>query len=105
MSDSKSLHCSFCKRSQHDTLKLVCGPGIHICYECVELNAQITHPETAFGKFYDRLSLSRENPDNYEDEYDKKRINFFKENLEHILIEENKEKEAIRKYFQERHSV
>lgn len=33
----KSLHCTFCGKSQHDVKKLVAGPGVFICDECVAL--------------------------------------------------------------------
>ena len=33
---AKTLHCSFCGKSEHEIAKLVAGPGgIHICDECV----------------------------------------------------------------------
>ncbi|HYS90602.1 MAG TPA: ClpX C4-type zinc finger protein, partial [Bradyrhizobium sp.] len=31
------LHCSFCRKSQHIVRKLVAGPQVFICDECVEL--------------------------------------------------------------------
>ena len=37
-SDSKNtLYCSFCGKSQHEVRKLIAGPTVFICYECVEL--------------------------------------------------------------------
>ncbi len=37
-SDSKnSLYCSFCGKSQHELRKLIAGPTVYICNECVEL--------------------------------------------------------------------
>ena len=36
--DSKStLYCSFCGKSQHEVRKLIAGPTVFICDECVEL--------------------------------------------------------------------
>lgn len=36
--DSKViLHCSFCKKSQHEVKKLVAGPNVYVCNECVKL--------------------------------------------------------------------
>ena len=35
--DSKLLHCSFCNKSQHEVRKLIAGPLVFICDECVEL--------------------------------------------------------------------
>ena len=31
------LHCSFCGRAQHQTVKLIAGPGVYICSDCVVL--------------------------------------------------------------------
>ena len=40
--DSKStLYCSFCGKSQHEVRKLIAGPTVFICNECVELCADI----------------------------------------------------------------
>jgi hypothetical protein len=36
--DSKNtLYCSFCGKSQHEVRKLIAGPTVFICNECVEL--------------------------------------------------------------------
>jgi len=32
-----TLHCSFCGKSQHDVRKLVAGPAVFICDECIDL--------------------------------------------------------------------
>ena len=39
--------CSFCGKSQFDVLKLVAGPGVYICNECVDLCDQIIADELA----------------------------------------------------------
>lgn len=31
------LHCSFCSKSQHEVRKLIAGPSVYICNECVDL--------------------------------------------------------------------
>ena len=33
----KLLYCSFCGKSQHEVRKLIAGPTVFICDECVEL--------------------------------------------------------------------
>jgi hypothetical protein len=38
---SSTLYCSFCGKSQHDVRKLVAGPKVFICDECVELCNEI----------------------------------------------------------------
>jgi ATP-dependent Clp protease ATP-binding subunit ClpX len=32
-----TLYCSFCGKSQHELRKLIAGPTVYICNECVEL--------------------------------------------------------------------
>jgi len=45
--DSKStLYCSFCGKSQHEVRKLIAGPTVFICDECVELCNDIIREET-----------------------------------------------------------
>src|SRR6266705_6673853 len=45
-SDSKNtLYCSFCGKSQHQLHKLIAGPTVHICNECVELCMDIIGEE------------------------------------------------------------
>lgn len=46
MADPKStLYCSFCGKSQHEVRKLIAGPTVFICDECVELCKDIIHEE------------------------------------------------------------
>ena len=46
-SDSKNtLYCSFCGKSQHEVKKLIAGPTVFICDECVELCMDIIREET-----------------------------------------------------------
>ncbi len=45
-SDSKNtLYCSFCGKSQHEVRKLIAGPNVFICNECVELCMDIIREE------------------------------------------------------------
>jgi ATP-dependent Clp protease ATP-binding subunit ClpX len=49
-SDTKStLYCSFCGKSQHEVRKLIAGPTVFICDECVELCNDIIREETKSG--------------------------------------------------------
>jgi len=45
MSDGKVLYCSFCGKSQHEVRKLIAGPSVFICDECVELCNDIIREE------------------------------------------------------------
>ena len=42
-----SVHCSFCGKSQDEVKKIVAGPGVYICNECVDLCKQIIDQELA----------------------------------------------------------
>ena len=52
--DSKNtLYCSFCGKSQHEVRKLIAGPTVFICDECVELCMDIIREETKGGGLKD----------------------------------------------------
>src|SRR5499427_3063716 len=41
----RTLYCSFCGKSEHQVRKLVAGPSVFICDECVELCGDIFEPD------------------------------------------------------------
>ena len=43
--DGKLLYCSFCGKSQHEVRKLIAGPSVYVCDECVELCNDIIREE------------------------------------------------------------
>ena len=43
--ENKVLYCSFCGKSQHDVKKLIAGPSVFVCDECVELCNDIMKEE------------------------------------------------------------
>lgn len=45
-SDKKSLYCSFCGKNQYEVKKLIAGPGVFICDECVEICLDIIKEES-----------------------------------------------------------
>lgn len=52
--EDKLLYCSFCGKSQHEVRKLIAGPAVYVCDECVELCNDIIKDElqdesTSFG--------------------------------------------------------
>ena len=60
---SKMLYCSFCGKSQHEVRKLIAGPSVFICDECVELCNDIIREEvqeTGESKESDRLPAPAE---------------------------------------------
>ncbi|MGE0622523.1 MAG: ATP-dependent Clp protease ATP-binding subunit ClpX [Pseudomonadales bacterium] len=59
----KLLYCSFCGKSQHEVRKLIAGPSVFICDECVELCNDIIREEVSEGgqtKQSDRLPVPQE---------------------------------------------
>jgi len=61
--DSKStLYCSFCGKSQHEVRKLIAGPTVFICDECVELCMDIIREEhkITFTKAKDGVPTPKE---------------------------------------------
>jgi ATP-dependent Clp protease ATP-binding subunit ClpX len=53
--DGKLLYCSFCGKSQHEVRKLIAGPSVFVCDECVELCNDIIREELE-----DRAEKSRD---------------------------------------------
>ena len=43
--NGKLLYCSFCGKSQHEVRKLIAGPSVYVCDECVELCNDIIREE------------------------------------------------------------
>lgn len=39
------MHCSFCGKSQHEVIKLIAGPSVYICNECIDLCGDIVKSE------------------------------------------------------------
>ena len=44
--EKEKLHCSFCGKSQHEVKKLIAGPTVFICDECVDLCTDIIKEES-----------------------------------------------------------
>jgi ATP-dependent Clp protease ATP-binding subunit ClpX len=69
-SDSKNtLYCSFCGKSQHEVRKLIAGPTVFICAECVELCTDIIGEEnkSSLTKSRDGIPTPREICKNLDD--------------------------------------
>jgi hypothetical protein len=48
---NNTLYCSFCGKSQHDVRKLIAGPTVFICDECVDLCDEIIENEELLNLF------------------------------------------------------
>src|SRR4051794_16893537 len=49
-SSEKTLYCSFCGKSQHEVKKLIAGPSVFICDECIDLCNEIIRDELPTGE-------------------------------------------------------
>ncbi len=60
--DGKLLYCSFCGKSQHEVRKLIAGPSVFICDECVELCNDIIREEMqeSVAQSSDKLPVPQE---------------------------------------------
>lgn len=54
------LHCSFCGKSQHEVKKLIAGPTVFICDECVSLCNEIIREEVKTGSGLTQKNLTPE---------------------------------------------
>ena len=59
---NKALFCSFCGKGQHEVRKLIAGPTVFICEECVGLCSDILSEEDrpSVGKSHDGVPTPRE---------------------------------------------
>jgi len=57
-SSEKVLYCSFCGKSQHEVKKLIAGPSVFICDECIELCNDIIRDEVPADSAQTRASKS-----------------------------------------------
>ncbi|HIO96576.1 MAG TPA: ATP-dependent Clp protease ATP-binding subunit ClpX, partial [Leucothrix sp.] len=55
--DGKLLYCSFCGKSQHEVRKLIAGPSVFICDECVDLCNDIITEELEDSNDTERKGL------------------------------------------------
>ncbi len=54
-----SISCSFCGKSQEQVKKIVAGPGVYICNECVDLCQEIMEEEFSKQSYDDELSVPK----------------------------------------------
>ncbi len=57
--DKGQLKCSFCGKTQEQVRKLVAGPGVYICDECIELCNEIIEEEIREDSEYDFVDLPK----------------------------------------------
>ncbi len=80
--DTNKLRCSFCGKTQDQVKKLIAGPNVYICDECIELCAEIIDEE------YDVLA-------NKEDNFQVPKPKEIKETLDQYVIGQDNAKQAL----------
>ncbi|MEX0799336.1 MAG: ATP-dependent Clp protease ATP-binding subunit ClpX [Bacteriovoracaceae bacterium] len=77
-----TLHCNFCGKSQKEVKKLIAGPGVYICDECIELCNDIIYEDSV-------KSVSKTALDNVPKPHE------IKEHLDHYVIGQDRAKKII----------
>lgn len=68
--DKKQLKCSFCGKNQDQVKRLIAGPGVYICDECIDLCSEIIQDEFEENIELDTTSLPKPSEiKNYLDQY------------------------------------
>ncbi|ATD55664.1 ATP-dependent Clp protease ATP-binding subunit ClpX [Clostridium chauvoei] len=68
--DKKQLKCSFCGKGQEQVKRLIAGPGVYICDECIDLCSEIIADEFEESSELDTTTLPKPNEiKNYLDQY------------------------------------
>jgi ATP-dependent Clp protease ATP-binding subunit ClpX len=80
--DTNKLRCSFCGKTQDQVKKLIAGPNVYICDECIELCAEIIDEE------YDVLA-------NKEDNFQVPKPKEIKETLDQYVVGQDNAKQAL----------
>ncbi|MGC9582166.1 UNVERIFIED_CONTAM: ClpX C4-type zinc finger protein, partial [Salmonella enterica subsp. enterica serovar Typhimurium] len=62
----KLLYCSFCGKSQHEVKKLIAGPSVFICDECIDLCNEIIRDEAAISEKESGLAVKSDLPTPHE---------------------------------------
>ena len=57
--DKKQLKCSFCGKTQEQVRRLVAGPGVYICDECIELCQEIIEEEFEDASEFDLRDIPK----------------------------------------------
>ena len=57
----KNVYCSFCGKPQSAVKKMVAGPGVYICDECINLCNDVLEEEGLLGIDEERYSINEEN--------------------------------------------
>ena len=67
---ARDLHCSFCGKHSRDVAKLVAGPGVYICDECVDLCKEIISEELSTDDVRRRIASPDAEPRRITDDLD-----------------------------------
>ena len=62
---NEQLLCSFCGKSQRQVKKLIAGPGVYICDECIDLCNEIIDEELTGAPTFDLEKVGRDTDRDY----------------------------------------
>ncbi|MFB1017452.1 MAG: ClpX C4-type zinc finger protein, partial [Burkholderiaceae bacterium] len=82
-SSEKNLYCSFCGKSQHEVKKLIAGPSVFICDECIDLCNDIVRDELPANELGEKAKNDLPTPAQ------------LKGNLDNYVIGQDKAKRAL----------
>ncbi|MEZ7816188.1 MAG: ClpX C4-type zinc finger protein, partial [Burkholderiaceae bacterium] len=82
-SSEKNLYCSFCGKSQHEVKKLIAGPSVFICDECIDLCNDIVRDELPVNELGEKAKNDLPTPAQ------------LKGNLDNYVIGQDKAKRAL----------
>jgi hypothetical protein len=54
----RTLYCTFCGKSQHDVKKLIAGPSVYICDECVEVCVSVVDDDAPIWKVIELIDVA-----------------------------------------------
>ncbi len=62
MANNKNIRCSFCGKSQENVHRIVAGPGVYICDECIKVCENVLESDEVEGETSYTLNEDRERP-------------------------------------------
>ncbi len=67
--DKQDLQCSFCSKKRSEVTKLVAGPNVYICNECIDLSHRILHDDLSEETILDESELDPKDIKAFLDQY------------------------------------
>lgn len=88
---AQERRCSFCGKHQQDVAKLIAGPGVHICDDCVDLCNRIIAEELSLDQVRSRISRASGRPPHISGDLD----HLTEEQLIDLMVRINRSHEGV----------